>query len=238
MIKILDHVLPVENLFPWNDFCCCRKAQSASLAPLVEFCKAAFCGLGSAMRSFSIFSAGILSLFLISANAEESPGPTTVEEIRAEYSSVVNEKHNSFELDFRLEEVEGKLKLNYAGGAIRTATAEYGHEHGWQSVSAYYKNGAPFFVLVEDGHWRFVGEEVTEDTIQETRYYVVGNQAIKILRKSFKGRTEADIKAARDKAVNKPLRLEEAEFPKVLRVVQQMVAVRDGDQAADVILGE
>ena len=130
-----------------------------------------------------------ISLFSLQA---ASAVPSTIEEIRAEYQTIVEERQTSHEIKFNREEVEGTLTLRYRGGAIRTAVAGYGHEHGGVTISAYYKDGAPFFVLIEEGSWKFVGDGKTEDSVRETRFYIVGGTAIRVLEKSYKGGDEQE----------------------------------------------
>lgn len=164
-------------------------------------------------------------------------GPSTIDEIRAEYALVGKEKLKAFEIDFDAEGGGGSLTLHYNGGEIRSAVALFGEGHFATSYSIYYKDGVPFFIVFEESSWRFAGEDLTEDQVMQRRYYLANGKAIRVLEKEFKvgGLEKLDGKKAEAEAVNRPVEVSAKDLDNLLRTARLIVAARNGDQVEQIL---
>ncbi|WP_338814846.1 hypothetical protein V9L05_06490 [Bernardetia sp. Wsw4-3y2] len=137
----------------------------------------------------------------------------TVEDIRAEYQSIMskitNGKMDSTSFEYSCyEESSGKVIYFLENGQLRMIKHDEGWEHGGVTKEYFLKDNTPFFIFDNTLAWSFDGttmngESQTKDKITEKRFYIIDNQLIKCLEKEFTIRSSVKNNPTSETVANK-----------------------------------
>ncbi len=137
----------------------------------------------------------------------------TVEDIRAEYQSIMSKitdgKMDSTSFEYSCyEELSGKVIYFLENGQLRMIKYHQGWEHGGFTKEYFLKDNTPFFIFDNNLGWSFDGttvngESQTRDEITEKRFYIIDNQLIKCLEKKFTIRSSVKNNPTSETVANK-----------------------------------
>lgn len=157
-----------------------------------------------------------ITLSPVDSNTQDSPPedvkgiPTDIKEIKKAYLYIITQRENgrldSVSFSYSCEENHGTMIYFYEEGKLRMIDYDYSEgDHSGVVEQYFIKDSTLFFVYTEDGAWSFEanGGPATVDWIMEKRTYIVNQQPVKCLQKSYEIHSAAQIKTIPENISNK-----------------------------------
>jgi len=135
--------------------------------------------------------------------------PTDIKEIRKAYSYLITQREHgrldAVSFKYSCAENNGTIIYFYEEGKLRMIDYDYSEgDHSGGAEQYFIKDSTLFFVFTESGSWSFEeNAQTTVDWIKEVRTYIVNQQPIKCLEKSYEIHSAVQTETASENIANK-----------------------------------